>query len=210
MEIVNYQLESNGNTTYVITIDINYKFLKDFANALRDKVKENSQLQIYFLGINGLFEDIHPEELNCFGLKNKIHICLGNTIGNYEKIDDIILIFKRNMNPGDFLLVGFQSDRLIESTFKRYKNNEYLEKLFTSSLEGKYREIVKKKEIVWRYNEKKRQIEAWIGNIQIFRSKKCNPNKLKNILKDYGFAQRYQFEDEFTTCIHLYEYKGNY
>ncbi|MBI1979445.1 MAG: L-histidine N(alpha)-methyltransferase [Elusimicrobia bacterium] len=208
MEIVNLQLDDDAAIARVVAIDINYRFLKDFSNALRDKIKENGDvITIYFLGIKGLFESVCAPELNCFD-GSKMHVCLGNTIGNYDEIGDILRILQKNMNIGDHLLLGFQSDRLVQSTIRRYTRNPYLESLFLSSLPRSDLHLVKERGISWKYNPEKQQIEAWVGSIQVFRSKKFNPDGLRDTMKAHGFVLSQQFTDKYTTYIHIYDYRG--
>jgi uncharacterized SAM-dependent methyltransferase len=208
MEIINFQIEKFKDTAYITAIDINHRFLKDFANALIDKVKEDPVLDIYFFGLNCLFEEVSFQELDQFVSKNKMHICLGNTIGNYEHLADMVEIFQRTMVKGDYLLLGFQSDRLAESTARRYFGNQYLESLFMSALYPKFQDMVKGRTIKWKYEENKQQIEAWIDDIQVFRSKKFKPEKLEDCLMKYGFASRCQLKDRYTTCLYIFEHLG--
>jgi uncharacterized SAM-dependent methyltransferase len=208
MELVNFQLEKNGETAYITALDINYTFLRDFANALKDKTKEVPDRKISFVGIQSLFEKVPSLNSNYTATKRKLHICLGNTLGNYEKTTDIMAIFLKHMSKNDYLLLGFQTNRLLKFIKKRYFGNQYLQSLFVSSLPIKFHRAMKKEGVEWRYDEKKGQVEAWLGNVQIFRSKKFNPHKLQNILRKYGFVLKHEFKDDFATCLHLYRYVG--
>lgn len=207
MELVNFQIEANKGFSQIVAIDVNYVFLSDFSNALCDKIKENHKIDIYFLGINSLFEKIGSKQLTCFN-RNKINVCLGNTFGNYVQTEEIIKLFKRNMIIGDYLLIGFQTDKLIEQIINRYKGNRYFEALFTEKLPQHLKQNVKNKGISWRFNSNANQIEAYIGDIQVFRSKKYKPDEMKENINNFGFSFYKEFKDNYTTCLQLYKYNS--
>ncbi len=206
MELVNLQLEKNSERAHLIAVDVNYRFVRDFANALKDITKERDEVEIYFLGIQSLFENIAPPQLNCFNRRPKMHICLGNAIGNYEDIRDVLKIFRRNVKIGNRLMVGIQTDNMIQAIVRRYSGNKYLENMIKSSLYPSNRALLKSEAMEWKYNESKGQIEAWVGGIQLFRSKKFNPNRFEKIMSGYGFRIIKQYADKFTTCIQIYEH----
>jgi hypothetical protein len=206
MEIANMQLNNNGGEAFIVGIDINHRFLTDFANALVDKVKENARLEISFIGLHSLFENISFSDIESLYGRKKMQICLGNTIGNYDNMEEIIDIFKRTSRCGDLLLIGFQTDKYIETTLQRYSGNNYFEQLIKHALPKEYK---KKDKIVWRYNKKDSQIEAWLGDIEVFRSKKISARRMSNIFENNEFHLLDEYQDQFTSCIQIYKYCGN-
>lgn len=206
MVLVDYYLKSARGKINIIAIDINKTFLNDFYNALVDKLKENPSYEIYYFGINSLFEFVSHVDINAFSSGKKFLVCVGNTIGNYQKTEDILRIFKHQCNKCDLLLVGFQTDNEIEVIFSKYAQNRYLEDLFIPALKRMYNyKNIARSKINWKLNAKRNQIEAWYNNIQLFRSKKQSPTKMKQLMAVSGFMHLGQAKDDFSTCIQLYK-----
>jgi len=206
MEIVNIKLEIAEKPIYIIGIDINKRFLKDFGNSLKCKLLEEKKLDIYYLGINDLFENIERKDLEIGNKKLKIHICLGNTIGNYNETDEIIEIIDSKLIIGDKLVISFQMKKYLEKIIERYKNNKYFESMIITGIQNE-RNHLENEDIIWIYNKDKGQVEAWINDIQVFRSKKFDPRELASKFIDNGFTLIKEIKDKWTTCMQFYEKK---
>ncbi len=203
MEIVRIQLD-NEKQSKVIAIDVNYQFLLDFGYALRNKLKEEEKFRIYYYGINDLFERIKAEDLEVSSnLVNRFHVCLGNTLGDYEISEEIIKIFSRTCKEDDRVVIGFQTFDNIEAIVSKYIQNPLLESLLEniSSID------IRRKSIKWVFNREKNQVEAWNESTQLFRSKKFFPSDLQSLFENFGFRLEKQFKDDFSTCIQIYRYQ---
>ena len=205
MEFVNLQIGGVRRDIHVAAVDINHTFLGDFARALKDKVKECPRLRIHFFGIRGLFEIVRPKDLKGLPVTRRVHVCLGNTVGNYSNTDEIIRVFSRNAERGDFLILGYQTDHFIQSTVMRYRGNGYFESLLRSAMPPRLRKRIDGEKMEWRFNPQRSQVEAWLHGVEVFRSKKFNPGKLRERMLRYGFALKVRLKDRYTTCIDLYQ-----
>lgn len=204
MELVNYQLQKR-KSSFILAIDANSVFLEDFGNSLLAKAEEDISHDLFFIGVNDLFENICIEDSACFSNKNKMHICLGNSIGNYDNLDEILRIFERNISSGDFLVISFQTNKNVDAILKKYCNNKYIESLIVPSLAASLNLNPEELETQWTYNAHKSQVEAWCNDVQIFRSKKFDPDELSSTLSSYRLELKQQFKDDFATCIQIYE-----
>lgn len=195
-EIVRIKLE-NESEAEVIGVDANKQFCIDFSYSLRNKLKENAKYRISYLGINDLFENV-SEVLSQINIKQpRMHICLGNSIGNYVVTSDIIDIFYNNCIAGDTLLIGFQTDRHLSTIYDKYKDNFLLEDLIMTGVKSSLK-------LEWKLNRLKNQIEAYSGNVQVFRSKRYSPEKLASLFSKGKFELKSQIIDEYNTCLQVY------
>ncbi len=206
MEVVGIHLSAERRVE-IVGIDINYQFLGDFRLSLQNKLRENAGLKIFFLGVNDLFEKIKRSDLG-FGSAygSKLHVCLGNTVGNYPRTEEILEIFRKNSLEGDKLLIGFQINRNLKNIFEKYAQNRLFNSFLSDCVpKGKG----KRHQLEWKLNKDESQIEAWCDGIQIFRSRKFDPDDIRNAFLSHGFAFKEQITDSFNTCIQVYQCKAN-
>ena len=176
----------------LVVIDAINQFIEGSIQGLQNLVYEYPNSKIMFKGFNAIFEDLSRKDLIPSNRKFKqiTHICLGNTIGNFEQ-EEIFGIFSKNMVKDDLLLLGFQLDRNVNRILSQYKKNLRFEKLILESIGNK----IKNKNLVWKWNSKENQIEAWSNDILVFRSKKYNNSKFKKFISKYSLKILKEFID---------------
>ena len=176
----------------LVVIDVISQFIEGSIQGLQNLVYEYPNSKIMFKGFNAIFEDLSRKDLIPSNRKFKqiTHICLGNTIGNFEQ-EEIFGIFSKNMVKDDLLLLGFQLDRNVNRILSQYKKNLRFEKLILESIGNK----IKNKNLVWKWNSKENQIEAWSNDILVFRSKKYNNSKFKKFISKYSLKILKEFID---------------
>lgn len=165
----------------VIAIDAIDRFIEGFIQSLRNLVHEYPNSRIIFKGLNALFEDLERKDLIPSNAKYKstTHICLGNTIGNFDQ-EEIFEIFERNTSKDDFLLLGFQLNKNVKKMLSQYKKNPRFERLILSSVDDE----LKNKKLLWKWNPEESQIEAWLDDILAFRSKKYSISKFEEFVRE--------------------------
>ncbi len=200
MEIVNEELNRNKYVE-VIAIDVINHFLEKFASGLLNKSKDNRKFCILFRGINALFQQIGSKDLdtNKSKYKNRVHICLGNTVGNFKNQNEILKIFESNSNCGDLLLLGFQLNKRLEVILERYKNAYGFNKLILNFIDNPDYSKLK-----YNINYEKSRIEGWYGDLLVFCSKKYNPSELSSELRKFSFELLFEVNDE-NCCIQIYK-----
>ncbi len=199
-EIVKILLDNEGYVE-IVGIDAIKEFLERYCSCLINLLDSHKKQNIRYIGLNKLFEslkrsDIEPENSE---YKQKAHICLGTTIGNFEP-DQIFSIFKKMSNLGDILILGFHLDGNLEKIKNRYENAYKFKELISNFMPDPHLEKIK---ILT--NEKERRIEAWYDNLMIFHSKKFNQKELNEIARRFGFKQCFECDDK-NSCIMVFEY----
>lgn len=193
----------------VTIVDVNRDFIDNFFHSLLFKLPEDQNYQIFFRAINDVFENIEKKDFQVDNSRfdQKVFICIGGTIGNFDPQEDIFKRFAKWMNPGDRLVMGFQLDTYLKSQFEKYRDNKLFHKLILG-----FRPEPGFKHLRWELNHEKKQIEAWHDNLQIFRSKKYNGQLLRRDMREFGFdllsvnGKPAEFEDDFgNSCIQVYE-----
>ncbi len=190
---IKWDLKKNKHSE-IIAIDLSEKFLFGFMQSLKNLRLEFPDGDIQFKGLVDLFENIKRED---FKLKREnyhkvAHICLGNTVGNFRQ-EEIFSIFKKNMQKNDLLMLGIQLAENPERILLQYSNNPLFEKLILDSL----KEGNKNVKINWRYDRTDDIVEAWAGDVMVFRSKKYNLSKLRQFAKRFGFriVKEYKYQN---------------
>jgi len=181
-----------------VAIDVNKEFLETFIQCLLN-LRENGNT-IKFNAYNMLFQQAKKKDFNFENSKycKKAHICLGNTIGNFRN-NEIFEVFKKNINGGDKLVIGFHLSKNLDRVFRNYSQNELFDE-FLLGIKG----FPNRKHLKWKLNKEKNQIEAWYKDILLFKSKKFDKEELKEELKDFGFKFLVELCDD-NSCIQLYE-----
>jgi len=175
----------------IIGIDVQKQFIDGFVQSLHNLDLENKKYEINFLGIAGLFQDVKPEYIKVTN-KPKVHIMLGNTIGNFKE-NKIFNIFDRLISKGDFLIIGFQIDKNIQTILQRFSKNKIFNEFVRKS-------IPKCELLEWKYNKEDSQIEAWSKNILVFHSKKINPKDMIKRLDRFDFKNLFSVQDN-NSCV---------
>jgi len=199
MELVSWQVERAGYAE-IVGIDINKRFLEKFVGGLRNKNLEGAY-RILFRGYSGLFQSIMSEDLDFENSSNvrTTHVCLGNTIGNFEEQDEILSIFARNSSKGDLLLLGVQLDTDFDTLFQKYSTNEQFSRLILNYLKNPDYSKLK-------WHRKEGVIKAYYDGIEVFRTRKYKPKKLQSEVEKFGYKLLEQTIDkERNACIQLYE-----
>lgn len=187
-------------------IDVIDYFLEGFIISLRNLTKEYPLSKIMFVGNNTLFETIRKENVKPTNTKYQkaTHICFGNTIGNFDQ-EEIFQIFNRNIDQDDFLLLGYQLNKDPGKILSMYVDNTRFERLVLDPIDrGRMLPIIAKiarhmkgLKISWKYNYENDYVEAWLGDILVFRSKKYDPIVLSDFARQYHFEslKNYIFAD---------------
>jgi uncharacterized SAM-dependent methyltransferase len=201
MALVDLRLQS-GRKADVIAFDINQEFLDLFENSLKSKSQESKSYKIRYKGLRGHFEDLLQRRSWTIGrYGRRVAVCvLGGTIGNYNDTSEILARLSKFTEPGDVLLLGLQLSTHLATTFEKYKSNEYFLTLIANYLPRRTR-----RRIHWVLNEKETQVEAWLGTIQLFRSKKFDRKVIRNLAKSFGFAPTNNWVDsKRNVCIQTF------
>jgi len=203
LELIRWQLEESKYLESV-AIDINGVFLELFIENLKNKQIEFPESKIIFKGYNTTFQNTTLDDFKFTNSKsrNKVHICLGGTIGNFRHQEEIWSIFRRNTEIGDKLLLGFQLDSHIKEAFEKYKNNKY----YPNFVLNYFNEQIDSTKIKWKVDRRTGFILMNYKNIEVFRTKKYNLNKLFRELKKFGFSVvKYWIDEYHNSCIAIFE-----
>jgi len=178
-----WDIKEHGYTE-VVVIDAIKDFIDTFIQSLRNLRYESRETQIMFRGYNTLFEQLTKDDFLFHNsqCKKVTHICLGNTIGNFNQ-NEIFSIFAKNMKTNDLLLLGVQLNTNPDCLLNQYADNFAFEKLLKESIG---RRIMGSRKLVWKYNRSNDSVEAWMGDLLIFRSKKYDIKKLSEFAGKFG------------------------
>jgi len=172
----------------VIAIDVNKTYLERFFLMVPNLLYENPQAEFSCIGFHDLFENMQPSDLK--GRGAACHICLGNTVGNFDQ-NEIFGIFKRLSKKGDKLILGVHLASDMHKILKAYENA-----LMTDLLLDSVKTCFPNKspeEIKWKINGL--QIEGWLGQTRLLKSKKYTIEALKKLAKEHGFQFLQEFND---------------
>lgn len=203
LELVGWQLEAS-NYLEVGAIDINGVFLELFLENLKYKQIEYPKSKIIFKGYNTTFQNTTLDDFKFANTKfrNKTHICLGGTIGNFRHQGEIWSIFERNIEIGNKLLLGFQLDTHIKEALKKYKDNKY----YPNFVLNYFDEQIDPTKIEWNLDQKTGFIFMHYKGMEVFRTRKYNLNKLAHELTNFGFCLKNKWIDEYNnSCIAIFE-----
>lgn len=192
-----WDLKSNAYVE-INAIDVIQYFLHGFILCLKNlRKRDYPDGRIMFVGNNTLFETTKKDRIKPPNAvyRTATHVCFGNSIGNFDQ-NEIFEIFKRNSEKGDYLLVGYHLFRDPRKILNLYEGNPRYERFVTEPLSraGGFRAFsriwrrLKGIEIEWKYNPKTDFVEARLGNILVFRSKKYVPEKLQKHARKFGFS----------------------
>lgn len=202
---VRWDLESDKYAE-INAIDVINYFLEGFMLSLKNLAKIFPSSTIMFVGNNTLFETIKKEQIKPTNSQfdKATHLCFGNTIGNFEQ-DEIFQIFDRNIDQGDLLLLGYQLNTDPQKILSLYENNARIDRFVLDPIDRGSRipaivrivRRIKGIKLIWRYNYETDYVEAWLGDILVFRSKKYDTSKLVDFARQYDFdlVKTYSYGD---------------
>lgn len=195
-------LGSKSKNLSILAIDCNLQFLHDFSRKIETKTKLNKVVLI-----RSLFEEIHRKDIISDKERaNLLHVCLGNTVGNYNELREISGVFSNITQKGDFILIGFQTNRRLLEIFELYKNNNQISKWLINALPQKIKKSLKSRKLKWRINTEKSQVESWLHDMQVFRSMKFDPDKIEKLLFHDRSRLICTVCDDTSMCINAYEF----
>ena len=176
----------------IIAVDVNARFLADFAHSIRAKMKEDDKDRVLYLGLHTIFERLTAAKFRRGGanFKRRLFVCLGNTVGNYTNLSDIFAIFARIASPGDLLLLGYQTDAYLETIFSKYENNRLLRSMLHVCMPSEKRSMLK-----WKLDKNRSTITAWCENVEIFRSRKMKLSTILGVASQFRFSKRAAWVD---------------
>jgi hypothetical protein len=189
----------------MVLIDINPVFLRFFVSSLAARKLELSDATIRYRAINGFFEHLSTDALlDNDNKETKVAlICLGGTVGNYSNSCEIFDLFHGLMRPGDRIFLGYQLNTHFPLIFQKYFENELYRELI-----GNFMEPSQRKQIKWSPNHDESMVEAWLNNIQIFRSKKFSTESTRALAESYGWHELLcGIDRQENQCIHVFQYK---
>lgn len=204
-EIVDWSLDF-ANYAEVVGVDVNPEFLKRFQSGLKNRAVDQEHSQILFRGYHALFEQITKANLKFENSKYKrqAHICLGNTIGNFNDQNEMFRLFSTVISKGDLLILGFQLDTRLDDLFKKYAQTTE----FTPLALG-WQEKVDSAVLKWKLDRENSVIKAFYQNLEVFRSKKYKIKPLQQFVELFGFCHLLTIKDaKDNTCIQVYQRKS--
>lgn len=201
MALLDLQLDQN-RFTEVIAVDINSEFLDLFGQSLKMRSYENADFRIKYKPIRSYFEDIrfgdiHVPQTRFSGILLTV---LGSTIGNYNNTGEFLQMLENFTSEGDGVLLSYQLNHHLKEIFEKYNRNPYYVDLIGNFLSESQKERIK-----WDLNFKASTVEAWLNDIQIFRSKKFHEDDVaREVSSKYRFRSEKIWVDSYKNmCIHL-------
>jgi len=185
------------NYAEVIGIDAIKTYLESFVQILSNVSHEKPSSELSFLGLNTLFERLERKSLlpeNSVFRKNT-HICLGNTTGNFPQ-KMIFTLFRSLMKKDELLILGLHRSNNLKKTLKSYAHPLFSEFIF-APIKHKFPKT-SIHDIEWKINPEENSVEAWLGRINIFNSRKYTPMKISELSKKHNFTPVTQFTDKNT------------
>jgi len=133
--------------------------------------------------IHGIFETLEEPDIQFGECGRRAFICLGNTVGNYVDTVRFIGVLKRVTRCGDLVVLGYQLDTYARKLFEKYKANSILAS-FVRSYATQHGTTPK---LQWSYDEVKSAVQAHIGRVLVFYSRKFSLCSLPDLLRPGGF-----------------------
>jgi uncharacterized SAM-dependent methyltransferase len=196
-----WMLETYGYAE-VIAIDAIRPFLERFAFILSNLRRQKDGSIVAFAGLQTLFEQLSRDmilpENSVFG--SNAHVCLGNTVGNFEQ-REIFNIFQRLVKKDELLVLGVHLSSNLKKTLKFY-SNPLVSRFVFSSIKHRFpgKSIAS---IRWLANEEEHSIEAWLGDINVFRSRKYAAGEISETAKKHRFALEQECNDKNAAIVLL-------
>ncbi len=201
MAVVDAQIDSTGYSESIL-IDINPEFLRLFLRSLHNRKIEDSYV-IRYAAYRALFETI-PVTSSLVSNARYAHralVCLGSTIGNYQNLHEPFEIFSKMSEKGDRLFLSYQLNRELKRVFLKYAGNPLFRDLI-----GNFLQPEERSRIEWVLNEKNSFVEAWLGDVQLFRSKKFESGEVACQAAKRGWKEVFCVVDRWENlCLHGFE-----
>ena len=204
MALVDLQLATTQSAEAIL-IDINPVFLRMFVSSLAKKRMEKPELRIRYLGVKDFFERVSFGTVRVANGKcsSNAIVCLGGTIGNYNDTREIFDLFQRTSVQTDLIVVGYQLYKRINITYNKYRYNSLYRELI-----GNYLEPAARENITWRLNSADSIVEAWLDEVQIFRSRKFDVEFVRKLAHGYNWEELLCSVDSHKNyCIHVFRKK---
>ena len=182
-----------------IVLDAQPVFINGFITGLRNMLRDRYDGKVMFLAYRNLFEKTTKAQLKPKNkkFKHNAHICLGNTIGNFNQ-EEIFQLFNKNTDSGDLLILGAHLlDSDIEKMLKEYSENPLFCQLAMGVIGGDI-------PVDWVYNYSENQVEVWYKDVRILRTKKYQISELDSYAKAHGFKKLKHLNDK-KAVIAIYE-----
>jgi len=184
--IVRNDLQFNSYSE-VISVDVGRKFIDGYVIGLRNLTsmyrKVRAKADVKFKAYHDIFQNTSLKDFKISGrkYKNAIHICLGATPGNFDQ-KEFFDMMDRNMEEGDMMLLGIQSNEFVDVVLNSYQSDQF-NKFLMDSVGTK----LGIKELEWVWNGDENQIEAWAGDLCVFRTRKYDIEKFEEFLSERGY-----------------------
>ena len=204
MALADLVVQRQGRWEGVI-VDANLVFLKMFVCSLANRALEGSRYKFHYSAVQNLFEELQKPMISPANgqYPNKIFVCLGSTIGNFDNGNKIFNVFSALAAPGDRLIVGYQTNKYLPVIFEKYQRHTGYRTLI-----GNFLPINERQKIEWRLNEKASTVEAWYKKTQLFRSKKFSSKEVTSCAKNHDWRQKFLLSDSFgNVCLHGFQKK---
>lgn len=195
---VDWLVRESKKDISVTGIDVNRNFIRNFVVALRNRTFEPDQPTIYFRGYHALFDQLKQDDL---GSHANAHICLGGTFGNFYDQDATAQMFSKLAKPNDTLILGVQLDTNIDYLFEKYRNNPLFPDFILNYVPKEEREKPE-----WSLDREKGLITAHHKGVEVFRTTKYDPERLRKLVTFHGFEFVDQVIDGHSnSCLQVYE-----
>lgn len=193
------------NEVTCVAVDINIQFLRGFAELLKQRCIQ-LDCRIRFLGIQARFEDLERQHME-FSRSRSVPmaiVCLGNTIGNHRDPREAFSIFDRVLRSGDYLFLGYMLDTNLELVLEQYSSNVAI-KEWLNDVKPRRCETG----IQWRLDASRKEIQAWCDGIQVFRTRRFQPQDMLRLAGKFGFESLFLETDvDSGTAIHMFRKTG--
>ncbi len=194
---VDWMIREGKRDISVTGIDVNRDFIRNFVVALRNRVFEPDQPAISFRGYHALFDQLTQDDLESHA---NAYICLGGTFGNFYDQEKTAQMFSRLARPNDTLILGVQLDTNIDYLFQKYKNNPLFPDFILNYIPPEERD-----KLEWALDTVKGLITACHKRVEVFRTTKYNPNRLRELVTSHGFEFVGQVIDRYgNSCLQVY------
>jgi hypothetical protein len=185
-----------------VLVDINPVFLKMFIRSLENRALEDGQNRFSYVAVQDLFEDLKKTAIspNNSQSNGRLFVCLGSTIGNFEASDEIWTLWTRLAEKGDRALVGYQTNKYLPIVFEKYRSHSGYRALIGNFLSAEERQTIE-----WKLNRPSSSIEAWYGDVQIFRTRKFTHEEVKIGAARHGWTEEFaRLDSRENVCLQAF------
>jgi len=205
----------------VVIIDVEKSYVEEMIDLIKPEIRD--KLKIY--GLIDFFQSVSTiKELirNRLNISSCFHVCLGTTIGNFNK-DEILSVFKEIAEGKEEFLIGLQLEKDPDKILEEYSKDENFTNVIAIP-ELKELEDNNIGKSYWDYDREENAVKFWFeflenyelkvldeiitfkkgDKIEIFRSKKYILDDFKNMLEKHSFKilNNFKYKDH---CLLLIE-----